>query len=127
MFNYAYSIQFPKNFEFLYSFRVALKNGKLQHDAALLDSNLDYKVHLGFTKDEPFFPLRNKTSEFFQRRVSLSKSFDSNYKNLVPEGYNWDQVVDLKMDVLYRKRTQELCKGIVSDSYFVSHLIESKQ
>ena len=104
----------------MYLFRVALKYGKLQHDAALLESNLDYKVHLGFTKDEPFSQLHNKTSEFFERRVSLSKSFDSNYKNLVPEGQNWDQVVDLKMDVLYRKRTQDLCKGIVSNIYFLS-------
>ena len=81
-----------------------------------MESNFDYKVHLGFTRDKPFSPLHNKTSDFFERRVSLSKSFNSNYKNLVPEGHNWDQVVDLKMDVLYRKRTQYLCKGTVSNS-----------
>ena len=101
------------------SFRTALKNGKLYHDTALLNTDLDHNAYFGDTKDEPFFPENNEESvEFFQKRTNLSQSYNSNYENLIHEGHNWDSVIDLKMDVLYRKRTQSLCRGIVSNKYF---------
>ena len=98
-------------------FRIALKNGKLYHDTALLSMNLTDKIHIGFTKDEPYFPVKKNTKslDFLEKRAKLYHTFNSNFTNFIPEGQNWDQAdISLEMDVLYRNRTQELCKGTVS-------------
>ena len=83
-----------------------------------MNTDLDHNAYFGVTKDEPFFPEHNETLEFLQKKTNLSQSYNSNYENLIHEGHNWDSVIDLKMDVLYRKRTQSLCRGIVSNKYF---------
>ena len=79
--------------------------------------NLTDKIHIGFTKDEPYFPVKKNTKslDFLEKRAKLYHTFNSNFTNFIPEGQNWDQAdISLEMDVLYRNRTQELCKGTVS-------------
>ena len=58
----------------------------------------------------------------FERMSDLKQRFESNYDNLYPNGLNWNTTdirlsydINVRSEILWRRRIQNLCNGKVSD------------
>ena len=66
------------------------------------------------TNEIPYFP--NKLSDKYRKiRAEQINIMNSSLDNLIPSGKNWDNHgIPRKIDIMLRRRSQQLCKGIVS-------------
>ena len=105
-------------------FRNNVVHGKEKHDKlfkSMIDHWYSFKrtnENPALTNEMPYFP--NKIPGKYQKiRAEQFNIMNSSHDNLIPNGKNWDNHgIPRKIDIMLRRRSQQLCKGIVSTASF---------
>ena len=100
--------------------RKGIEYGKENHDKAFVammtnwHSLLTNREHYATTNEILYFP-NKQLEKHSKKRLNEFEKWNSFEGNIIPDGKDWyNHDISRRIDIMYRRRIQNLCKGNVS-------------